>query len=104
MQNVDETEQENRKTIIRSMSHHINKKLERIGNKLKRMNEQEKYEYFNKLIQNLERKLDYTISNEAWKRGVVKGCIKIYGEKPDYLNDTKNHLRRYAEYELENAH
>ena len=100
LSNSDETEVKNKRTVIRSMSHHIKNNLERIGNKLKLMNEQERYDYFSRFISKLEKKMDYSIFDEAWKRGVVKGCIKLYGEKPDYLNDIKNHLQQYAEYEI----
>ena len=102
----EDTKEENKKeydeekaknAIIRSLEGYISKNFERLGNRFKRMNQQEKYESFENRITRLEQKMDYKVNDQGWKDRIIIGCLVLFEKDTLSLETVKEHLKEFWE-------
>ena len=94
-------EEKSKKTIIKSVSHYIKHKYEKIGRKFKSFNRQEQYDYFDNMINKLQKKVDPQVTDEKWVTGVIQACLKLFLSEPSSLTTVEHTLKESIEQELD---
>ena len=81
--------------------YYIEKNFEKIGYKLSKMTETEKYRFFAKLFHKIADKKNNVQLNDAWMKAAVNKCLELYDENNTnarqttelFIYDTKQRVK-----------